>query len=205
VLQDCVPSMALHSKAVLHSMLAVSAACLCYNMISYGDPELATVNQVLITGYHHYSCASEQMRDIISKSSMGSTLELLVASSVLLVPFTTASQQINNWISSRSEPKGQSKRLSTTPRDLIIIVRGVKTTLLHWNSSTRWMELLGHALPARRFESRAARTVSSRSHVMFPILAATSQRAFSRLQNRLQLSSLMQSNSPMEPVQVDSM
>jgi hypothetical protein len=191
-LQIDMPKLALQNKTVFHSILAVSAACLCHDMISKEPaPDTSAVNQVLMTGYQHYNLASERVRELIS-SPRSLKAEPLLASAVFLVPFATASQQINHWISSRSGAKESRKLLSTTPRDAIIIMRAIRTTLqtLHCDSSSPTLELsremeLAIDSPSPEITTPPAALAPSRTHVMVPILAATVQSAFAKLQQCL--------------------
>jgi len=114
---------------------------------------------------------------------------------MLLVPFATASQRINHWISSRSETQKRRKLLETTPRDVIIITRGIQATLKTLDCDSlgptyqRPLEEefaldIPPALPG--INSHPAAIAPSRTHVMVPILAATSETAFVKLQERLE-------------------
>lgn len=193
-LQIGMPTLALQSETVFHSLLAVSAVSLAWDMISKDPPpDTDTVNQVLLTGYQHYNLASERMRESISGPG---TLkpEPLIASTLILVPFVTASQQINHWISSRSGAQKSHKLLSSTPRDVIIIMRGIRAMLLtlDCNGLSTDVDLSPEtecgvdrspALPMAN--PRLTAPACSRTHVMSAMVAATSQGAFSKLQQRL--------------------
>lgn len=123
------PQIGMQSKTVFHSLLAASAACLSWDMISKEPPpDSNAVNKVLMAGCQHYNLASERMRGSISRPDT-LKLEPLLASALMLVPFATASQQINHWDSARSELRKPHKLLSSTPRDIIIIMRGIRATL----------------------------------------------------------------------------
>jgi hypothetical protein len=134
--------------------------------------DVSTVQSTMLTGYAHYNLASQAMR----RALVDQAQEALVAS-VILVPFAAGSQQINHWLSRRT---GQAiKEMASTPRDVIVLVRGIRTMLgaleyvdLHtepnWMSETR----LGHA--------------ASRTHVMSEIIAETSKVAFGVLSGRLE-------------------
>jgi hypothetical protein len=197
------PTLALQSETVFHSLLAVSAASLAWNMISKEPPpETDTVNQVLLTGYQHYNLASERMRVSISGPST-LKLEPLIASALMLVPFATASQQINHWISSRSGTQESHKLLSSTPRDVIIIMRGIRTMLqtLDCGGFSTNVDLCpeteceidrSSALPAAN--PRLTAPASSRTHVMSAMVAATSRGAFSKLQQCLDTVRVYQSD-----------
>lgn len=186
--------LALESETVFHSLLAVSAASLAWNMIfKEPDPDAKTVNQVLLVGYQHYNFASEQMRGLISRPGSWKP-EPLIASALLLVPFATASQQINHWVSRRSNKQEPHKLLTSTPRDVIIIMTGIRTILQTLDSGTRSTNI--DSFPEAEYESRKpsvswgpnSRSIappSSRTHVMGTMIATTSQRALSKLQERL--------------------
>jgi len=192
-MQIGIPTLALRNKTVFHSLLALSAACLGCDMISKNPPpDLGAVNQVLISGYRHYNLASEQLRKMISRLD-DLKVEALLASNFLLVPFSAASQQIKHWISSRRETRESEKLLSSTPRDLIVIMRGIRTMLqaLDCRNSSPDLEVPDDAEFATdgasllEFNIPPAVSCTSHTHTMFPILAATSQEAFAQLQERL--------------------
>jgi hypothetical protein len=199
------PTLALQNETVFHSLLAVSAASLAWDMISKEPPpDTDTVNQVLLTGYQHYNLASERMRESISGPET-LKLEPLIASALMLVPFATASQQINHWISSRSGAQESHKLLSSTPRDVIIIMRGIRTmfrTLDCAGFSTnvdlsQEMECgIDRSLAFLAANPRLKAPASSRTHVMSAIVAATSSGSFSTLQQRLDSVRLYQSDCP---------
>jgi hypothetical protein len=169
------PTLAYQSSTIFHALLAVSAASLAWTMIYKSScPDIATVQETMLTGYHYYNLASQQMRDAIADPDT-SKQEALVAS-VILVPFAAGSQQINHWISSRT---GESlKLLSSTPRDVIILIRGIRTML----RSLDYVDLCTN--PNLTAETALA-PASSRTHVMREIIASTSAAAFSTLQVRL--------------------
>jgi hypothetical protein len=192
-IQIGIPKLALSNETVFHSLLALSAACIGCDMISrYPPPNFSAVNQVLMSGYRHYNLASEQLREMISQLD-ALKVEALLASNLLLVPFSAASQQIYHWISSRSETRKSQKLLSSTPKDLIVIMRGIKTMLqaLDCRDSSPDLEIPGGVDFATDepsslvFNIPPAVSCKSYTHVMFPILAATSQEAFAQLQERL--------------------
>ncbi|RYP48189.1 hypothetical protein DL768_005889 [Monosporascus sp. mg162] len=176
---------------VSYSLQALSAVCMCCDMIDEEPPpSLDAVNHTLMTGYRLYNLASEQMRDLIAQSNTStSEMELLLASAVLLVPFTTASQQVSHWISSKSKTNKSHKLLSTTPRDVIVMMRGIRTTVQALDSressappETRLA--IDTSSPLLSVDGSTA-PPPSRTHIMFPIIAATSQAALSKLQERL--------------------
>jgi hypothetical protein len=202
-LQIGIPTLALRSKTVYHSLLAVSAACLGIDLIAKEiPPSIDTVQKILRTGYQHYSLASEQMRESISQPDT-LQIETLLASTVLLVPWATASQQLYHWISTRSGVQGSHIPLSTTPRDVIIIMRGIRTTIESLENdnvipdhfqSLRTGSMIDSS-PAVE-EAEPLNLASSRNHVMFPIVTATSQRSFSKLQNNIESTLLCQNGRP---------
>ncbi|CEL09014.1 hypothetical protein ASPCAL12158 [Aspergillus calidoustus] len=209
-LQICIPTLALRSKTVYHSILAVSAACMCCDMI-YKDPppDISTVSNTLMAGYHHYNLASERLRELISRPSPANA-EPLLAAPPLLVPFATASQQINHWISSRSEGHPSQKLLATTPRDVIILSRGISATIRalasHPSSSslpTSPQTFLSEELDNMDMDAAGLDTYNdsplnpspptttttplppSHNHPMYHIIKSTSEAAFAKLQDRL--------------------
>jgi hypothetical protein len=187
-MQRSIPALALNSQPVLHALLALSAACLCCDMIyKEPPPSLDDINEILIRGYRHYNLASEQMRQLISQPDSAKT-DPLLASTVLLVPFAAASQQINHWISKRTRTP-ESKPLSTTPRDVIVMMRGIRTTLetLTYDDLTirKTAFAAGYSSPFDQF-LKSGYLAAPYTHEMFPIVASTSQGAFSKLRARLE-------------------
>jgi hypothetical protein len=193
------PTLALQSKTVFHSLLAVSAACLCWDMISQEPPpSTSAVNSMLMAGYRHFNLASEKIRDLISQPDALKP-EPLLAGATLLVPFASTSQQIQHWISSNSESQDSHKVLSSTPRDVIVLLRGIRTTIqaFECGEANPAFEVsqeteLESDMPSLLRESNAgpADLPPSRTHVMFPMLAATSRGALSKLKDRLRSASL---------------
>jgi hypothetical protein len=195
-LQTDLPKLALENRTIFHSILAVSAACKCCDMISQElETSTSAVRELLMVGYGHYSLASEQMRESMSRPDTLNPDHLL-ASAVFLVPFATASQKINHWISTRNETESCStKLLSTTPRDVIVIMRGIQTTLhtLYCGTLVSNLSLTPEAdppVPSPSMKSSIASPLPRpRTHVMNAIIATTSQSAFSQLQRRLDFAS----------------
>jgi hypothetical protein len=134
--------------------------------------DVSTVQSTMLTGYAHYNLASQAMRRALADEAQ----EALVAS-VILVPFAAGSQQINHWLSRRT---GHAvKEMASTPRDVIVLVRGIRTMLgaleyVDLHTEPNWMSEtgLGHA--------------ASRTHVMSEIIAETSKVAFGVLRGRLE-------------------
>ncbi|ORX96640.1 hypothetical protein BCR34DRAFT_677306 [Clohesyomyces aquaticus] len=196
VFEIYIPTLALQSKAVFHSILALSAACLCRDMIARRPtPDIAAVNQVLMAGYRHYNRASEKTRDLISQPN---TLkpEHLLASAPFLIGFATASQQINHWIERRKSTRDPSKLLPASLRDTIVLIKGLRSTLqvLRRDDVSPSHKLADETDFPNDIVSMLLDSDSkpppttpppSHTHVMYPIFAATSQGAFSRLQERL--------------------
>lgn len=130
------PKLVLQSTTVLHSLLAASAVCFCHDLISNElPPDMDTVNPLLLTGDRYYNLAIQQIREWMS-SPISLEPEILLASAVLLVPFATGSQQINHWMSSNSVTGGSCKLLSTTQRDVIVIMRAIRKMLETQRSGT---------------------------------------------------------------------
>ncbi|PQE29559.1 C6 transcription factor protein [Rutstroemia sp. NJR-2017a BBW] len=188
-MQRSIPALALKCQPVLHALLALSAACLCCDMMyKEPPPSLDDVNELLMTGYRHYNLASEQMRYLISQPDSTKT-DPLLASTVLLVPFAAASQQINHWISKRTRTP-ESKPLSTTPRDVIVMMRGIRTTLETLTCddlAIRKPEFaVNYSLPFSPILKSGDLAAPYYTHEMFAIVASTSQGAFSKLRARLE-------------------
>ncbi|KAH7086077.1 hypothetical protein BKA63DRAFT_32403 [Paraphoma chrysanthemicola] len=192
VFHQIIPALALHNSTVYHALLAVSAAHIAWNMIfSQPPPDPAGVNKVLLAGYRHYNSASERMRVAMFRSEI--ELEPLVASALLLVPFATASQQINHWISKNtgSGARAARKRLESTPRDVTVIMRGVRALLQSPDSGSslaQWQ--FSPTLSAESTTVQASATelwspTLSRTHFMTTIVAKTSDVAFLRLRRHL--------------------
>ncbi|KAL4805910.1 hypothetical protein BDV18DRAFT_140153 [Aspergillus unguis] len=210
-IQICLPTLALKSKTVFHSILALSAACLCCDMIySDTEPDVSTVSHILMTGYRHYNLASERLRELISRPSAANA-EPLLAAPPALVPFVTASQQINHWLSNRGAPHfhslspAQSQKLLTcTPRDVIVISRGISATIRALEQANLSPETC-FSPPKEEIDSMDEYTCSSpeshvetppsHKHPMYHIIARTSQSAFAKLQDRID-SALFFSSSP---------
>ncbi|KAF2832164.1 hypothetical protein CC86DRAFT_366046 [Ophiobolus disseminans] len=199
------PMLAKQSKTVLHSLLAVSAASLAWSMIEK-DPDIDThtVNQVLLTGYQHYNLASERMREAISRTDV---LEPgpLIAGALMLIPFATSSQQTNNWISSRSGAQSPHKPLPSTPRNVMVMMRGIRTMLQTLDCAGPGAHDDLRSEKGRNFDVQLASPAASlkfsnlapsRTHFMNAIVASTSQSAFSKLKNRLYSAQMAQIGRP---------
>lgn len=204
-LRTGMPTLAMRSKTVFHSLLAVSATCLCCDIISkelHPDPDM--VGQILDTAYRHYDLASQGMRELMSQQRDARKPEVLLASTMLLVPFAAASQQIKHWISKQTETSLPEKLLSSTPRDVIIMMRGVRTmlqTIMRDDEflNTGDLSTLEYSTDDHSWSEECSSSLvsptTSRKHVMFPILASTSEAAFSKLQERLTLALLEDSGT----------
>lgn len=184
--------LAQQSETVLHAILAVSAAQIAWTMISASEPPaFEAVTQALLTGYRHYNLASEQMRQaILSPGSLDP--QPLIATTLMLIPFATASQQLNHWLSSRTGSNESHKPLSSTPRDIIVIMRGVRTMLQsveNTESKTIVSQFLDLDMNSQLFDPSPSPTpsvpASSRTHFMTSIIATTSRAALATLQSRL--------------------
>ncbi|KAL4789804.1 hypothetical protein BDV19DRAFT_373550 [Aspergillus venezuelensis] len=204
----CLPTLALKSRTVYHSILAVSAACICCDLISQNPPpDVGSVSNILMTGYRHYNLASERLRELISRPSAGNA-EPLLASPPLLVPFATSSQQINHWISNQSGGAQCPKPLASTPRDVIILSRGISATIRALVEDAAKNSGFGSTPSPRTPGSSGAGGLQleeidsmddlvnpvltspstpppSHNHPMYPIIKRTSGGAFIKLQDRL--------------------
>jgi hypothetical protein len=117
------------SKAVYHSLLAVSAIRLAWDMTAYSShAETNVVYQVLLRGYQHYDQASSSLRNAFAQS-LQTPVDVLITSTLILLPFAAASQQIHHWISSRNVSRKSHVALSSTPRDVITFAKGARIML----------------------------------------------------------------------------
>ena len=191
VMQVGIAKIALDSEPVSHSILALSAACLCRDAISTGNSDAATVGRILDLGLQHHTLALEQMRTMVSRPRDSETQPLL-AIALLLVPFAFAFQQIQHWV---LNAKGSQSTDPVTPRDAILLLRGIGTTIAVLNfkradrsdenespkAGTPWNTIFSSQVT----ESRTCTTVPECSHTMFPVLAATFHSALSQLQSKI--------------------
>ncbi|KAL4902334.1 hypothetical protein BDW74DRAFT_180836 [Aspergillus multicolor] len=214
-LQICLPTLALKSRTVYHSLLALSAACMACDMI-YADPppDVGTVTTILMTGYRHYNLASERLRQLVSRPS-AATAEPLLGAPPLLVPFVTSAQQINHWISNRTGSQLQQqpfqnpaqgpgpvqKRLNSTPRDVIVISRGISATIRALAAATS--PVTTPTPSHHQFEITTPEALDSmddytsiptsptlslppsHTHPMYHLIKTTSAPAFAKLQSRV--------------------
>jgi hypothetical protein len=150
-------------------------------MISKGNPDPEVIRQVLNIGLQHHTSAIEQMQDMISQPKE-SNAEALLANSALLVPFAVAFQHINYWVLFMNGSHESS--LSVTPRDAVALMRGLKSTVGVLSSKKAGNSAEGRSSPSSSpwdtiFSSPTSghsnSAAVSRTHLMFPILAATSQ------------------------------
>jgi hypothetical protein len=186
-IQMGVPTLALQNKTVFHSLLAVSAICMCVDMIQKEPgPDPARVKQVMMTGYRYYNQASEQMRASISAPN-ALQAEVLLSSAILLVPFAAASQQINHWISMKTrKPREPARPLAITPNDIIIMMRGIQTTFAAiYRNEISWVPQANDDQDKPVLVYQVNTPPPSRTHVLYPIVAATIDSAFSKLRQRL--------------------
>ena len=179
-----IPTQALQSPAVFQSVLALSSVCKCHDLVSQETkPNPSDVNELLMIGYEHYSASNGHMRDLLGQPS-GSGKECLLTASLLLVPFAAASQQISRWLSQHTHDPFSSRLLRTTPRDLIVLMRGIRVTLAESGSEDK----LRPDERAGRWPfspSIAVEQSPARGHVMAPIIATTVEKALLRVAHRL--------------------
>jgi hypothetical protein len=192
VLQVGIAKLAFDSEPVSHSILALSAACLCRDTISKGNADPRTVRQILDIGLQHHTLALEQMQTMMSCPDE-SEIEPLMANALMLVPFAFALQYIDHWVLSGEGSQGTN---SVTPRDAVLLLRGIKTTIMALNSSrasrkdesrssqsnTHWHTIFLSQIT----DSSTLTTTPGRSQPMFPVLAATCHQALSQLQRRME-------------------
>ncbi|KIX03761.1 uncharacterized protein Z518_07314 [Rhinocladiella mackenziei CBS 650.93] len=192
VLQIGIAKLALDSEPVSHSVLALSAACLCCDTISHGNADPETVRQILDVGLQHHTLALEQMRTMTCRPRE-SDIQPLLANALMLVPFALAFQHIQHWV---LFAQGSQDINLLTPRDAILLLRGIRTTIVVLNSNradrsderrnpkskTPWD--INFSSPIT--DSSNFTTIPERSHTMFPVLAATFHQALSQLQCRIE-------------------
>lgn len=188
------------SEAIVHSLLAVSAVSLAWNMIAGGRaPETEAVHKVLLAGYRHYDQASRKMRELISQPDTMER-EALVVSTFVLVPFATASQQIHHWISSRRGKGKPLDILSSTPRDVITMLRGLRTMLE--TAEPRYtdrrqlltkQDLNTRSISVQRLTSPIV-LISSRTKIIATMIETSCEDAFSALKRRLHSLNLCESD-----------
>lgn len=122
-------SVARESRLLLHSLLAVSAVRLAWDMISQeAPPEISAVHTVLLRGYQHYNMASKSMRVKLSHSGVMDADQVMI-STLMVLPFAAASQQISHWLSTQNTDLRSYIPLSSTPRDVITFARGARTIM----------------------------------------------------------------------------
>lgn len=122
-------SLSKESRLLLHSLLAVSAVRLAWDMISQDtSPEISAVHTVLLRGYHHYNMASKIMRMKLSHSGVMDA-DQVMTSTLMVLPFAAASQQISHWLSTQRTDLRSYIPLSSTPRDVITFARGARTIM----------------------------------------------------------------------------
>ena len=190
VLQVGIAKLALDSELVCHSVLALSAACLCSDTISNGSADPEIVRQLLDLGLQHHTLALEQMRTMAS-CPRESDVQPLLASALMLVPFALAFQHIQHWVLFAT---GSQNTDLLTPRDAILLLRGIGTTIVALNSNradsrgleskTPWDTMFSAQITSTG--SKEFTPIPERSHTMFPVLAATFHQALSQLQCKIE-------------------
>jgi hypothetical protein len=124
---------------------------------------------------------------------MGS--ELIITSTMILVPFAAASQQINHWISSRNLTQRSHIPLSSTPRDITTFIRGARamSEILLANESVSSFEVIeniGQRSVARSttpIDHLALSTNNPPHHAIRKRIIQGSRDAMSHLHTRLNL------------------
>lgn len=187
--------LALQSEAVSHSVLAVSAACLCIDMMECETPNTDIIRQTLASGLRHHTKALGDAQTMLVNPTV-SNVEYLLGNSVLLVPFAFAFEHINHWLICNDPLHGPyEERNRVTPRDAIVLLRGLKSTLASLDADHKaispgsataspvsvWDTTSRQGLCAKDLSKQPSRT-----HTMFPVLAATGNRAFHELRQRVE-------------------
>ena len=188
VLQVGIAKLALDSELVSHSVLALSAACLCSDTISKGSANPDIVRQLLDLGLQHHTLALQQMRTMASRPGE-SDIQPLLASALIMAPFALAFQHIQHWVLLANGSKDTDL---LTPRDAILLLRGIGTTIVALNSNradsrspkseTPWDKMFS----AQITDFKDFTPIPERSHTMFPVLAATFHQALSQLHRRIE-------------------
>lgn len=195
-LQVGLPRLALHNEAVLHSLLAVSAACLCCDLISQAECQPTAVRRVLVFASEHHASALQLMQLMITNPK-SSSLDALLATATYLVPAVTAFQRISYWLVSRGEAGG-GKLLSMSPRAMATLIRGIDVVLKVRNdiSPGKPPESLDEPEKSCHTANLAissspdppdgvAMLPPSRRHGMYSIISATNGTAFADLEQRI--------------------
>ncbi|KAF2770797.1 hypothetical protein EJ03DRAFT_55708 [Teratosphaeria nubilosa] len=194
------PTLALQHRSVFNSMLALAAICICHDQISSDQPPTnpRVVRDTLMLGYQRYNSASEQMRKMLAAGDRAEQ-EVLLVTQLLLVPFAAASQQVNHWLSSKKacwegaeEPLGS---LSSSPRDIAVIMKGIKTTIESMASGDDFSPPQDQdtstklPTPPALMHNRTTQKTNpptATSHPFHPLISATSSDALTILSARLQ-------------------
>jgi hypothetical protein len=181
-----------NSEQLAHAVLALSAACLCGDMVQEGQVDVTAVEAVLSTGLRHHTQSAEQMRLLVSSEQRMETTTnaaATLAACALLVPFATAFQHINHWIQANNNKNGGELLRDpfflplVTPRDTAALLRGFGPLLS--------MLAVQDVLPTYVQEEEGpgaddtAFVHPSRNLPLFSVITATSRRAFSQLRDRV--------------------
>ncbi|KAH9832773.1 C6 transcription factor protein [Teratosphaeria destructans] len=194
------PTLALQHNAVFNSMLALAAVCICHDQITSNQPPATpqVVRDTLMLGYQRYNSASEQMREMLAAGDRAKQ-EALLVTQLLLVPFAAASQQVNHWLSSKvaswSTAEEPLRSLSSSPRDIAVIMKGIRTTIQAMTADgddfqpTQDQETTTDpAAPASlidRHTTHKTNPPTATSHPLHPLISTTSAPALSTLSARL--------------------
>lgn len=196
VMQIGIGKLALDSMPVFHAVLALSAACICCDMISSRHVELEMLRQTYELGLHHHTISLEQMRILVTNPTKAGS-ETMLAIAVLLPALALSSLRIQYWMLSATDMQDYA---SFTPRDAIQLLRGIRPTIFALNStSAPELEIRQNAQPSdepwtRLFSSQTAyqpvsSVITGHSHAMFPVLSATYHSALNQLQQRIEINS----------------
>ncbi|OAP61261.1 hypothetical protein AYL99_03462 [Fonsecaea erecta] len=199
VLQVGIAKLALDNELASHSVLALAAACLCCDTIASAGADPETVRHILDRGLEHHTRALQQMRTMTSRPREADTQPLLV-SALMLVPFALAFQHIQHWVLCARNASTTTTTTTApdllTPRDMILLLRGIRTTIVALNSNRVESEASTSASPWDTMQSSSSTaqgtdpnefpTMVARSHAQYPILAATFQQASWQLRCRIE-------------------
>ncbi|KIX96818.1 uncharacterized protein Z520_07538 [Fonsecaea multimorphosa CBS 102226] len=190
LLQVGIAKLALDNELASHAVLALAAACLCCDTMAQADADPEKVRHILDLGLEHHTLALEQMRTMTSHPRESDTQPLL-ASALVIVPFALAFQHIQHWVV-RARGLPQQDADLVTPRDMILLLRGIRTTIVALNSNlvenggSKPKSFWDTMLSSQPVDPTEAPTMPERLHTMYPILASTFYQASWQLKCRIE-------------------
>jgi hypothetical protein len=176
----------LESEPLAHAILALSAACICCDMMVSGRGT-AAVESVLNVGLHYHTLSIQEIRPTLTNPGNVNRAALLSACT-LLIPFAVGFQHINYWV--KSHGGVQEVDILPTPGDAIKLLRGMRPLFEVIGADI----LLASTSAQGKPQDESVFVHPSRLHPMFQIISVTLDQAFSRLKNRIDAF-----QSPQEP------